>query len=36
VRPSDGPERVEVETVPDIPAIVETISRHVGAGERGA
>ena len=36
VRPSDGPERVEVETVPDIPAIVETISRHAAAGERGA
>ncbi len=36
VCPSDGPERVEVETAPDIPAIVEMISRHAAAGERGA
>ncbi len=36
VRPSRGPERVEVETAPDIPAIVEMISRHAGAGAHGA
>ena len=36
VRPSDGPERVEVETAPDIPAIVEMISRHAAAGAHGA
>lgn len=32
VRPWPGPERVEVETTPDIPAILETISRHAAAG----
>ncbi len=36
VRPSRGPERVEVETAPDIPAIVEMISRHAAAGAHGA
>ena len=32
VRPCKGPERVEVETVPDIPAILEAVSRHAAAG----
>lgn len=32
VRPRPGPERVEVETTPDVPAILETISRHAAAG----
>ena len=38
VRPSEGPERVEVETTPDIPAMLETIARHAaaGPGARGA
>ena len=38
IRPCDGPERVEVETTPDIPAILEMIARHAAAGPaaRGA
>ena len=31
VRPSEGPEKVEVETVPDIPAILDLIARHAAA-----
>ena len=36
VRPSEGPERVEVETTADIPAVIEMISRHAAADAQGA
>lgn len=32
IRPSAGPERVAVETVPDIPAILDLIARHAADG----
>lgn len=32
IRPSNGPERVAVETVPDIPAILDLIARHAADG----